>query len=343
MTELAAPTPTVAPPSARRGPHPLVRYAFRRVLAGIVTLFVVSILVFIGTEMLPGDAASAVLGRSAGPTELADMRELMGLDKPAVERYADWLGGLLRGDLGNSAAGYAAGGEVPIWGEIDNKIVNSFILAALTTLFMIPLSLLLGTIAATRAGRSADHGISLTALGLQALPEFVVGSLLIVVFFTWLDLLPPVALIPPGESPLSYPKALVLPVLTLLAATLAGCTRMIRASTVETLRSDYVQMARLNGLPERRVVSRYALRNALAPSIQVFAQNIQYLFGGIIIVEYLFAYPGLGKEFVDAVAIRDVREVQSIAILIAAFYIFVNIVADLLVVMVVPKLRTGNA
>ena len=198
---------------------------------------------------------------------------------------------------------------------------------------MVPLSLLLGTLAAMRAGRTADHGISLTALGLQALPEFVVGSLLIVVFFTWLDLLPPVALIPPGESPLSHPKALVLPVLTLLAATLAGCTRMVRAGMVETLRSDYVQMARLNGLPERRVVSRYALRNALAPAIQVFAQNIQYLFGGIIIVEYLFAYPGLGKELVDAVAIRDVREVQSIAILIAAFYIFVNIVADLLVVL----------
>ena len=130
MTELAAPTPTVAPPSARRG-HPLVRYAFRRVLAGIVTLFVVSILVFAATEMLPGDAASAVLGRSASPTQLAEMRELMGLDKPAVERYADWLGGLLRGDLGNSAAGYAAGGEVPIWGEINDKLVNSFILAAL--------------------------------------------------------------------------------------------------------------------------------------------------------------------------------------------------------------------
>jgi peptide/nickel transport system permease protein len=158
-----------------------------------------------------------------------------------------------------------------------------------------------------------------------------------------LDVLPPVSLVPPGESPLSDPQALVLPVLTLLGATLAGSTRMVRAGMVETLRSDYVQMARLNGFPERRVVSRYGLRNALAPAVQVFAQNIQYLVGGIIVVEYLFAYPGLGKELVDAVAIRDVREVQSIAILIAAFYILVNIVADLLVVLLVPRLRTGNA
>jgi peptide/nickel transport system permease protein len=342
MTELAAPTPTVAPPSARRR-HPLVRYAVMRVLAGLVTLFAVSILVFFATEMLPGDAASAMLGRSASPAEVAEMRELMGLDQPAVERYADWLGGLLTGDLGNSAAGYALGGERPIWGEIDQKLSNTFVLAAVTTLFMVPLSLLLGTLAAVRAGRSLDHGISLSSLALISLPEFVIGSLLIVVFFTWLDVLPPVALVPPGESPLANPKALVLPVMTLLAATLAGCTRMIRASMVETLRSDYVQMARLNGFPENRVVSRYALRNALAPSVQVFAQNIQYLVGGIIVVEYLFVYPGLGEEFVEAVAIRDVREVQSITIMIAGFYILLNIVADLLVVLLVPKLRTGHA
>lgn len=342
MTEFAEPTPTVAPPSARRR-HPLVRYAFTRVAAGIVTLFVVSIFVFVGTEVLPGDAASAVLGRSAAPEQLAEMRELMGLDRPAPQRYAEWLGGLLIADLGNSAAGFAAGGDRPIWNEIDGKIFNTFVLAAVTTLLMVPLALLLGVLAAVRAGRSLDHGISLGSLALVSVPEFVVGSLLILVFFTWLDVLPPVSLIPPGSSPLDDPRDLVLPVLTLLAATLAGCARMIRASMVEALGSDYVQMARLNGFAERRIVSRYALRNSLAPAVQVFAQNIQYLVGGIIVVEYLFAYPGLGKEFVDAVAIRDVREVQSIAILIAAVYILINIVADILVVILVPKLRTGDA
>ncbi len=337
MTELAAP---VSPPAARRR-HPLLRFVGLRVLAGLLTLLAVSVVVFIGTEILPGDAASAVLGKSATPTQLAEMQELMGLDKSAPERYGEWLGGLVTGDLGNSAAGFAAGGEEPIWDQVKGKITNSFILAAIVTAIMIPLSLVLGTLAAMRVGRPLDHGISLSSLAVVSLPEFIIGSLLILVFFSWLDVLPPVSLVPPGESPLSDPKILVLPVLTLLGATLAASTRMVRAGMVETLRSDYVQMARLNGFAERRVVSRYALRNALAPSVQVFAQNIQYLVGGIIVVEYLFAYPGLGKELVDAVAIRDVREVQSLAVLIAAFYITVNIVADLLVVLLVPRLRTS--
>ncbi len=281
-----------------------------------------------------------MLGRTASPEQLAEMRELMGLDRPAPERYLDWLGGLLTGRPRELGRRVRAGGELPIWDEIAAKIKNSFILAAITALLMVPLALVLGVFAAMRAGRPADHAISLTSLAIISLPEFIIGSLLILVFFSWLDVLPPVSLIPPGTSPLSEPKALVLPVLTLLGASLAASIRMVRAGMVEALRSDYVKMARLNGFRERVVVCRYALRNALAPSVQVFAQNIQYLVGGIIVTEYLFNYPGLGKELVDAVAIRDVREVQSIALLVAAFYILLNIVADLLVVLLVPKLRT---
>jgi peptide/nickel transport system permease protein len=198
----------------------------------------------------------------------------------------------------------------------------------------------LGIVAAMRAGRPLDHAVSVSSLAIISLPEFIIGSLLILVFFSWLDVLPPVSLIPPGTSPLAEPKLLVLPVLTLLGASLAASIRMVRAGMVETLNSEYVTMARLNGFAERMVVSRYALRNALAPSVQVFAQNIQYLVGGIVVTEYLFNYPGLGKELVDAVAIRDVRAVQVVALLIAAFYILINIVADLLVVLLVPKLRT---
>jgi peptide/nickel transport system permease protein len=325
---------------AARRRRPLTWFIVRRLAAAVATLFVVSILVFAGTEVLPGDAASAVLGRTATPDQLAEMRELMGLDRPAPERYVDWLGGLLTGDLGNSAAGYAAGGESPIWDEISPKIGNSFVLAGVTALLMVPLALVLGVLAAVRAGRPVDHAISLSSLAIISLPEFIIGSLLILLFFSWLDVLPPVSLIAPGTSPLSQPDALVLPVLTLLGASLAASIRMVRAGMVETLNAEYVTMARLNGFRERVVVVRYALRNALGPSVQVFAQNIQYLVGGIVITEYLFNYPGLGKELVDAVAIRDVREVQSVAILVAAFYLFVNIVADFLVVFLVPKLRT---
>jgi peptide/nickel transport system permease protein len=315
-------------------------FVAKRLGAAVVTLFVVSILVFLATEILPGDAASAILGRNATPENLAEVQALMGLDRSALERYFDWLGGLVTGDLGNSAAGYAQGGELPIWDDVKDKLANSFILAAITTVLIVPLALLLGTLAALRAGRATDHGISITSLAMSSLPEFVVGALLILLFFSWLDLLPPVSLIAPGTSPLSKPTALILPVLTLLCVTLAAAIRMVRAGMIETLSADFVHMARLNGFRERKVVFRYALRNALAPSVQIFAQSIQYLIGGIIVTEYLFNYPGIGKELVDAVAIRDVREVQSLAIFIAAFYIVVNIVADLIVVLLVPKLRT---
>jgi peptide/nickel transport system permease protein len=319
---------------------PLASFLVRRVAAALATLFVVSILIFAGTEVLPGDAAGAVLGRTATPEQLDEMQALMGLDRPLHERYLDWLGGVLTGDLGNSAAGYAAGGETPIWDEISPKITNSFVLAAITALLMVPLALVLGVASAVRAGRPLDHSISIFSLAIISLPEFIIGSLLILVFFSWLDVLPPVSLIPPGTSPLAQPEALVLPMLTLLGASLAASIRMVRAGMIETLNSEYVTMARLNGLREGVVVRRYALRNALAPSVQVFAQNIQYLVGGIVVTEYLFNYPGLGKELVDAVAIRDVREVQSVALLVAAFYLFLNIVADFLVVLLVPKLRT---
>jgi len=351
---------TLLPRSAAGGPAPpasggttrsaagrrrtsLARLALRRVLAGLATLLAVSVLVFVGTEVLPGDAASAVLGRTAQPAQLERMRELMGLDRSVPERYLDWLGGVLTGDLGNSAAGYAQGTEISIWDDIRGNVANTLTLAVLVVVLMIPLALLLGVLAATRVGGTRDHAISLGSLAVVSLPEFIIGSLLVVVFFSWLDVFPPVSLVPPGTSPLERPEILVLPTLTLLGATLAGSTRMVRAGMVEALRSDFVQMARLNGLPERRVVLRYGLRNALAPAVQVFAQNVQYLIGGIIVVEYLFSYPGIGKELVDAVAIRDVRAVQSIAFLIAAVSIGVNIVADLFVLVLVPKLRTGRA
>jgi peptide/nickel transport system permease protein len=310
---------------------------------GIATLFVVSTLAFAGTELLPGDVATAVLGKNATPGQVTELRHVMRLDRSPVTRYFEWLGGLLTGNLGTSAAAFAQGTTTStIWRQIRDKIANSLILGAIVAALMVPFSLLLGVIAAVQAGRPADHAISISSLAIISLPEFIVGSLLVLVFFNWLGLLPPVSLIVPGTSPLDNPTALVLPVLTLLGVTLAASIRMIRACTIEVLRSDYVQMARLNGFRERTVILRYALRNALAPSVQVFVQNIQYLIGGIIVTEYFFNYPGLGKELVDAVGIRDVREVQSVTTLIAAIYIVLNILADLLVVMLVPKLRTSQ-
>jgi peptide/nickel transport system permease protein len=313
----------------------------RRIAAAVATLLVVSMLVFAGTEVLPGDAASAVLGKTATPAQVAELRGQMGLDRPVVNRYLDWLAGFAHGDLGDSAVGYAAGSKLPIWDQVRPRLVASLWLAGITALLMIPLSLVLGVVAARHAGRPVDIAISLTSLAIISLPEFVIGSLLILLLFSWLNVLPPVALLSSGQSPLSQLRVLVLPVLTLLGATLAASVRMTRAGMIQALRAEFADMARLNGFPERRVVWRHALRNALAPAVQVFAQNLQYLIGGVIVVEYLFAYPGLGKELVDSVAVRDVRAVQSIALLIAFAVVALNLLADLLVVLLVPRLRTG--
>jgi peptide/nickel transport system permease protein len=329
----------VAPLGPLRRSHPIARFLARRVAAAIATLLVVSMLVFAGTEVLPGDAATAVLGKTATPAQVAQLRKDMGLERSIPVRYVDWLTGFVQGDLGDSAAGYAAGAPLPIWAQVRPRLVASLWLAGLTALLMIPLSLLLGVVAARHAGRPLDVAISITSLAIISLPEFVIGSLLILLLFSWLDALPPVALLDPGESPLSHLRLLVLPVLTLLGATLAASVRMTRAGMIQALRADFVEMARLNGFPERRVVWRHALRNALAPSVQVFAQNLQYLIGGVIVVEYLFGYPGLGKELVDSVAIRDVRAVQSIALLISVAVVGLNLIADLLVVLLVPRLR----
>jgi peptide/nickel transport system permease protein len=319
---------------------PVLAFLGRRILGAIAALLAASVLIFVGVQILPGNTASAVLGRDATPQAVAALQEQMGLNKPATTRYFEWLGGFVHGDLGNSAVAQAQGDpNAKIWPLIDGPLKNSAILAAITALLMIPLSLGLGALAAVRAAKPTDHVISIGTLVAVSMPEFVVGALLVALFFVALNLLPPVSLVPPGGNPLSNPKALVLPVVTLLFASLAAGVRMVRAGMYEVLQTEYVQSARLNGIPEGRVLSRYALRNALAPSVQVLAQNLQYLVGGIIVVESVFAYPGIGTQLVNAVQLRDVTMVQSIAMLIAVIYVVINLVADLIVMLLVPKLR----
>ena len=317
--------------------HPYTGFVVRRVGAGVLTLFIVSILIFAGLQVLPGDAASVILGRDATPSALVELRHEMHLDRPLVERYGNWLAGVLHGDLGQSATAHQ-----PVMDLISGRIANSAVLAAVTLVFLVPLSLGFGVLAATRAGRFLDHLISTSSLAVISLPEFVTGTLLALVFAVNLKLFPPVSLVLPGQSPLDQPSILVLPCVTLLAASVAQAIRMVRAGMIEALRSDYVQMARLNGFDESRVVLRYALRNALAPTVQVIALDIQYLIGGIIVTETVFGYPGLGQGLGQAVAARDIPLVQSVALLLAAVFIALNIAADLMVVFLIPKLRTAQ-
>jgi peptide/nickel transport system permease protein len=287
--------------------------------------------------VLPGDAACANLVSNATPEALANLREKLELERPAAERYLDWISGVLKGDLGESLSA-----QRPVQDFIASRVRNSVILALVTTLLLIPLSIGLGIIAGARRGRRADHTVSGISLAFVSVPEFVTGTVLILLFAVTWGILPPVSLVSPGTSPLSNAEILVLPVATLLLASLAATVRMMRAGVIEVMESDYIEMARLDGFSERRVILRYALRNALAPTVQVIALNAQWLVGGIVITETLFQYPGVGQLLVQAVALRDIPLVQALALLIAAVYIALNIIADVLVIVLIPKLRTAQ-
>lgn len=332
----------VAIPRVRRSVRasPVAAFLGRRIVGALVALLAASILIFLAVQVLPGNAASAVLGRNATPQAVSLLEHQMHLDQPLTTRYVHWLGGFVHGNLGDSSVALAQGAKhAPIWHLISGPLKNSLILAAITAILMIPLSLGLGVVAAVRSGKPTDHAISLGSLVAISMPEFVIASLLVAVFFVALRWLPPVAIVPPGHSPLDAPNRLVLPVATLLLASLAAGIRMVRAGMVEVLATEYVQAARLNGLSERRVLWRYGLRNGLAPSVQVLAQNLQYLIGGIIVVEAVFGYPGIGSLLVEAVQNRDATVVQSVAMLIAVAYVLINLLADLMVLLLVPKLR----
>jgi peptide/nickel transport system permease protein len=321
---------------AGRRLHPLVRFAVRRLAIGVVLLVLVSVLVFGATQVLPGDAASAILGRSATPAQKEIYRKQLGLDKPIQEQYWNWVSHVGRGDLGTSVAS-----RTPVTSFISARAGNSLVLALVSLLVLLPVSLAFGVWSGIRRDRAADHAISVISLGLIALPEFVTGTLLVAVIAVTLKLLPPTSIIESGGA-LSDPSLLVLPVLTLCLTAAPYVIRMVRSGVSEAMRADYVEMARLSGIPERRVIVRHALRNALAPTVQVFALTIQYLIGGIVIVETVFAYPGLGQGLVQAVVARDIPTVQGVAMLLAAIYIVINIAADLLVVLLIPKMRTSR-
>jgi peptide/nickel transport system permease protein len=340
----AAETPSIGERSAATGRHPVLRFLVRRIGAAILTLLAASILIFLATNVLPGNAAEVILGRSASPVALHHLEAELGLNQSEVGRYFSWLGGMLHGNFGKSAVAVAEGRpDANISDTLGSPLADSAILAGITAILLIPLTLALGALAGLRAGRRLDHLISVPALVAGGLPEFVTGTILIFILFSELNLLPPVALLSPGQSPFSSTKALVLPVLTLLAVAVGAGVRQVRAGMVEVLQQDFIMFARLNGISRRRVVLRYALRNALAPSVQIIAQNLQYLVGGIIIVESIYSYPGIGTYLVEAVTSRDVNEVQAAAMILAALYIGINIVADLIVIFLVPKLRTSMA
>jgi peptide/nickel transport system permease protein len=313
-------------------------FILRRLLLGIVVLILVSVVVFLATQALPGDPARAILGRSATPASLAALRRQLHLDQPAISQYWTWVTGLLHGNLGNSLA---AQGE-PVSTLLGPKLVNSAVLVAIAAVVSIPLSIAIGSWAAFKREKAFDVVSSNLLLVLAALPEFVVALVLVIFLATTVfpHVLPAISTVPPGSQPWNNASALVLPTLTLVIAVAPYVARIMRASMIEVLESDYVEMARLKGLPERTVLLRHALPNALGPVFQVIALNLAYLAGGIIVVEYVFNYTGIGSAIREAVINHDLPVIQALAMLIAAVYVVLNLLADVATILVTPRLRT---
>jgi peptide/nickel transport system permease protein len=311
-------------------------FILRRLLLGIVVLILVSIIVFLATQALPGDPARAILGRTATPASLAALRRQLHLDRPVIDQYWTWVTGLLHGNLGRSLAA-----QEPVSTLLGPRLVNSAVLVALAAVVSIPLSIAIGSWAAFRREKVFDITSSNLLLVLAALPEFVVGVLLVILLATTVShVLPSISLIPPGSRPWDNWLELVLPTLTLVIAVAPYVARIMRASMIEVLESDYVEMARLKGLPERTVLVRHALPNALGPVFQVIALNLAYLAGGIIVVESVFQYTGIGLAIQESVVNHDLPVIQALSMLIAAVYVVLNLLADVATIMVTPRLRT---
>jgi peptide/nickel transport system permease protein len=309
----------------------------RRVLSGILVLLVVSLIVFAATTVLPGDAARSIVGPHGTAAQLEAVRHQLGLDQSVLQRYWDWLSGVLTGDLGTSLIGKQAIGSL-----IGERLVNSMALLLCTALVAIPASIAVGAWLGVHRDGWLDRILTGSTLGILALPDFIIATFAVIVFATSVvELLPATSTIPPGDSPFAHLDYLVLPVLTLSLIAGAYLVRTMRAATIEILESDYVAMARLRGISRRRIIWRHAVPNALVPAIQGSALMLQYLLGGVVLVEVIFNYPGLGTLLASGVGNRDVPIVQAVAMVFAAGVVVFNLLADLLTVYATPKLRTG--
>jgi len=309
----------------------------KRLGLGVLTLWLISLLVFAAVLALPGDAATAILGREATPDRVAALREQLHLNDAVISQYLHWIGGVLTGSFGTSAAT-----QQPVSDLLAARVGNSAFLVLIASLVAVPLSIALGVWMAMRRDRMVDHVASTTTLVLAALPEFVIGIGLVLLFATSLfHWFPAVSLLAPDQKAWEAPNVVVLPAATLVLAVTPYISRIMRGSMVEVLESEYVTMARLKGLSERTVIWRHAVPNAVVPAIQVAALQLAWMAGGVVVVEFVFSYPGIGVALVGAVDNRDMPVVQTVTMLAAGVYVGMNLLADLATILVTPKLRTA--
>ncbi len=305
----------------------------QRLALGLVTLWVVSVVIFASVQLLPGDLAQATLGQAATPETVAALRHQLGLDRPAPARYAEWLGHALTGDFGRSLSSRREIAEL-----IAGRLGNTVFLAGFAALIAVPSALTLGILTALHRNTVFDRAANIATLVSISLPEFFVSYILILLLSVLAGLFPPISSVEAGAGILQRIHQTALPALTLTLVVTAHMMRMTRAAIINILASPYIGMAHLKGLSRLRVVVHHALPNALAPIINVVALNVAYLIVGVVVVEVVFAYPGLGQLLVDSVAKRDVTVVQAACLIFGATFIVLNLVADVLSILGNPRL-----
>ncbi len=314
--------------------HPIIKLVAQRLALGILLLFAASAMIFGLTEALPGDAAQAVLGQAATPESLANLREEMGLNEPAITRYFDWLGGIMTGDLGTSIVNRLDIGE-----SVGKRLGNTLFLAFWAAVVSVPLAIFLGLLAVRYRDRWPDKLISAVTLTTISIPEFLIGYVLVYFIAVKLGWGSALAMVNDSMSLGQKLNAIALPVLVLTLVVLAHMMRMTRAAILNVMQSPYIETAELKGLSTFNVIAKHAFPNAVSPIVNVVMLNLAYLVVGVVVVEVVFVYPGMGQFLVDAVTKRDVPVVLACGVIFAAIYIGLNMMADIISILANPRLR----
>jgi len=314
----------------------ILRLILSRVGTGLLTLLAVSAIIFVATEILPGDVAARVLGRFATAEAKQIFRQQLHLDRPVPERYVIWLSGAVRGHFGKSIVN-----QIDVNNVVGPKLAHTFLLAAYALALYVPLSVVLATLAAVFRDRPVDAAISLFTLVGLSVPEFALATILLIVFAVSVPVFPVLSVIATARSFPEVVRTLTLPAVTLAIAMSVYAIRMLRDNLIEVLDSEYVRMAILKGVPRYRVVLRHALPNALGPALNVTALNLAYLIGGVVVVERVFLYDGIGSLLVESVFLRDAPLIEATALVVSAVYILANLLADVMAIVLNPRLRTA--
>ena len=314
----------------------ILKLILSRIATGLLTLLAVSFIIFVATEILPGDVAARALGRFATEEAKQIFRQQLHLDRPIPERYLTWLGGVVRGQFGKSIVN-----QIDVNSVVGPKLAHTFVLAAYALVLYVPMSLLLATFAAVFRDRPVDTAISLLTLVGLSIPEFALATLLLIAFAVSVPIFPVLSVIALARTPVEVVRALTLPAVTLAVAMSVYTIRMLRDNLIEVLDSEYVRMATLKGVPRYRVILWHALPNALGPALNVTALNLAYLIGGVVVVERVFSYDGIGSLLVESVFLRDAPLIEATALVVSAVYILANLFADVTAMLLNPRLRTA--